>query len=92
LQNEELSIRAGGAFGLRLSFWRFPFDAPRSKFMFSRSKFNVPQSSILDPRSSPPGCARITLAKPTRRHDHNLMDSRRDTHVPASLPGHHLSI
>src|SRR5437764_9027234 len=32
---------------------------------------------------------RITLAKPTHRHDHNVMDSRRVTHVPAFLPGQH---
>ena len=30
---------------------------------------------------------RITLAKPTHRRDHSVMDSRRATHVPAFLPG-----
>ena len=30
---------------------------------------------------------RPTLAKPARWHDHNVMDSRRATHVPPFLPG-----
>ncbi len=42
------------------------------------------------PQLPQPDCfSRITLAKPTHRHDHNVMDSRRATHVLVFFPGQH---
>ena len=83
LPKDQCTIRTSEAFGVRLSFLALFLRShhichlPWLPFaIFSTSDF---ARFLPDPR------ARITLAKPTHRHDHNLMDSRRATHVPAFL-------
>src|SRR5437870_11932209 len=63
-------------------FWRFSFDhIPTRRHTFSICHVAICHS--LNVRFQ----TRITLAKPTHRHDHTVMDSRRATHAPAFLPG-----
>ncbi len=94
LPKDQCTIRTSEALGVRLSFlclfWRFSFHHSLTHSPCAFAICHVAICHFLNvrfrPISSDPR-ARITLAKPTHRHDHNLMDSRRATHVPAFLPG-----